>query len=672
MLSVRIDKGIVVTDLSIKAPALGKLKHLGPDSLAQAPLLLPLGWDDFRFPLTDLCQAARSPEGTQVIVCGVIQTEPSVARGKPPRTTITLADSNGATIRSTFFGDARPLKLAAGKRIAISGVVKFFNDQVWLNNPEVVEDEWVGRLRPKYPGKPKIIKPDTVRKNITNLLPTYTSQAADYLATHIERLIPVSTLMEEMGLPSVTLEKVIRVAHVPKTISAGQRAQDALGTMATFCRLGEVAQLQQPRRKWLLPVNSAIASEVARALPFTLDSGQQSAVEDILSRLGGRSSIRHIISGDVGSGKTAVFACIAAAVAHVGGRVAILAPMGVLARQSLDVIRSSWPNILCELVIGEPKSKLTEDKRTNVHSAQIVAGSTALLFQDVGSFDLIIVDEQQRFSRDQREALIRCGDEHLIEVTATCIPRSMALLKYGQWSFSRLRGDYVKKNITTEIVCAHKHKQARELIMRRIKETLAVNRQVLIIYPRREEPAGAKGAPRSVESATPVFERLFPGNVLSLDGKRTADEKVHVIEQMKQGRAQILVATSVVEVGLDIPGLQRVVVVNPERMGLSALHQIRGRVARAGGQGYMDLYAPDTLAAHSLARLEELVKTQDGFELTERDMELRGVGSLASDSDQQTGADESLLFGRPITLDMLQSASVLMESLKAAPKTTGI
>lgn len=656
-----------------ETPKLGKLKQLGPGSLSQAPLLLPVGWDDFRFPIFDLHEAAQSPEGTKVLVCGTIQLEPSVKRGKPPRTMITIADGRGNSIRATFFGDTRPLELVIGKRVAVTGVVRMFNDQPWLNNPEIVEEEWVGRLRPKYPGKHKVIKPETVRKTITSLLPEYTRQAADYLAGHIERLIPVSRLMRELGLPDVTLDKVIRVAHVPKTVSAGQRAQVALGTMATFCRLGEVSEFRPPARNWTLPVDGTMALGIAQALPYSLDPGQTSAVEDILDRMGGQSAIRHIISGDVGSGKTAVFGCVAAAVARAGGRVAIMAPMGALASQSLDAIKSAWPDLRCELVIGEPKSKLTEEKRNQVAQAQIVAGSTALLFQDVGSFDLIVIDEQQRFSRGQREALIRRGDEHLIEVTATCIPRSMALLKYGQWTFSRLRGDHVKKNITTEIVCTQKYQQqASKIIMSRVNETLSQNRQVLIIYPLREESDDARGAPRSVASATPVFERLFPGKVLSIDGNRTSDEKASVIAQMKQGKAQILVATSVVEVGLDIPGLQRVVVVNPERMGLSALHQIRGRVARAGGQGYMDLYAPDVLAPHSRTRLEELEKTQDGFELTERDMELRGVGSLASDSDQQTGADESLLFGRPITLEMLQSASTAMESLKGGMKTAGI
>jgi ATP-dependent DNA helicase RecG len=652
---------------------LGKLKQLGPATLSQVPLLLPNDWDDLRFPVEHFDAIHRVPEGTKLLVRGTIQSEPSVRFGKPPRTTIFIADECGYTIGTIFFGDTRQLGLVRGKHVSITGNARAFNNQIWLNNPEIVESEWVGRLRPKYPGKPKIIKPETVRQNVVSLLPVFIPEASRYFESHIEKLIPVPVLMAMLNLPNVTLEKVIRVAHVPRTIAAGLKAQEALGTMAAFCRLGEVARFQAPVRQSRLSVSKVMAPTIIQNLPFALDAGQHDAVRDILDRAGGSTAMRHMISGDVGSGKTAVFGCVAAAIARAGGRVAIMAPMGVLANQSLEAIKAFWPDLRCELVIGDPKAKLDHEKRDRVLSAQVVAGSTALLFQDVGTFDLVIIDEQQRFSRDQREGLIRRGDEHLIEVTATCIPRSMALLKYGQWSFSRLRGDHVTKNITTEIVCSRQYKQeAGQMIMSRVNETLANQRQVLIIYPLREDAEESSGPPRSVRAAEKIFQRMFPGQVLSIDGSRSAAEKESVIEQMKQGKARILIATSVVEVGLDIPGLQRVVVVNPERMGLSALHQIRGRVARTGGQGYMDLYAPDVLADHSRTRLEVLVETQDGFELTERDMALRGVGSLASDSDQQTGADESLLFGRPITIDMLQTASSIIESLKDSLKKADI
>jgi len=640
-----------------KGSQLGRLRQLGPKELWQVPLLLPKGWDDLRFPIEHF--GCLAPGGTEpVVVVGLIAFEPDVRFGKVPKTIVTLWDADRNPVKVSFFGDTRRLNLTKGRRIAVSGIPAEWSGQIYLNNPSIVEEAWLGRMRPIYPGKPKSIKAETVREKMLELLPKAIPEATVKLKESIEAYKPVGELMAKLGYEGVDLEKVIRAAHVPKTAQAGEKAQQILESIAAFHRVSDAARYTPPKRTKTLPVSSRDAEAFAKRLPFTLDTGQMAAIEDMVSRLAGQTPMRHMISGDVGSGKTAVFACVAAVVAKAGGRVAIMAPMGVLARQTLEKINQWWPEISSELVTGDTPG--TAEVTSRIKSAAIIAGSTALLHREVGNLDLVIVDEQQRFSRAQREGLCRQGDEHLIEATATCIPRSMALVKFGQWSFSRLSGAHVKKNITTDIVRLGASKEpVQKTIMKKIQSTLDAGREVLVIYPLREasEPDTRT---RSVDEAARKFEKLYPGMVAAISGGMKEEEKNAAIEQIQTRQKRILVGTSVIEVGVDIPGLQRVVVVNPERMGLAALHQIRGRVARAGGQGYMDLYVPDPIAPHSAKRLQALVDTQDGFRLTEMDMELRGVGDISQDSSQQSGSDETLLFGRVVTYNAIKSVEELI------------
>ncbi|KRW83728.1 helicase-related protein [Marinobacter sp. P4B1] len=634
-----------------KTNPLGKIQQLGPKELWQAPLLLPKSWDDLRFPVEHF-GLLRPGTPDPVVVIGVVAFDPDVRFGKVPRTVITLWDVDKNPIRMSFFGDTRNLGLARGQRLGVTGVLTEWSGQLWLNNPSVVEEFWLGRMRPNYPGKPKVIKAETVRSKMLELLPAAIPEAAEKLRESVEAFQPVGTIISALGYQNVDLEKVIRVAHVPKSKEAGEKAQHLLECIAAFHRVSEASRYTPPKRHQRLSVSVNDARELAARLPFTLDKEQMAAVLDMVGRLGGNTPMRHMISGDVGSGKTAVFACVAAAAAKAGARVAIMAPMGVLAAQTLERVAQWWPELSTALITGAAPDN--EQTKSKILSASILAGSTALLHRDVGELDLVIVDEQQRFSRSQREGLCRRGDEHLIEATATCIPRSMALMKFGQWSFSRLQGAHVKKNITTEIVATKQSPAlAQKKIMQKIQSTLAAGREVLVIYPLKEE-SEPDSRTRSVEEAAKKFEKLYPGMVASISGGMTEAEKNEAIEELKSRRKRILVATSVIEVGVDIPGLQRVVVVSPERMGLAALHQIRGRVARAGGQGYMDLYLPDPIADHSKKRLEALVATQDGFELTEIDMEQRGIGDISQESNQQSGSDETLLFGRVVTYEAIK------------------
>jgi ATP-dependent DNA helicase RecG len=283
--------------------------------------------------------------------------------------------------------------------------------------------------------------------------------------------------------------------------------------------------------------------------------------------------------------------------------------------------------------------------------SQIVIGTTALLHREGVKPRLVIVDEQHKFSREQREQMVGHG-VHLLEVSATCIPRSQALVQYGVMSVSRLNGCHVNKTIHTKVWTNNE----RHGLFNSIKQTVASGHKVLVIYPKRGEGDDEDGGLQSVERAAASWDRVFPNQIRVAHGGRTADENDAAIKDVSAGRACILISTTVIEVGITIPRLRHAIVVHAERFGLTTLHQLRGRLCRDGGTGHFDLYLPSPCKKDVFDRLSILEKTADGFEVAEMDMRLRGFGDLSANSDKQTGDGASFLIGRNVSVDMLEKA----------------
>ena len=432
------------------------------------------------------------------------------------------------------------------------------------------------------------------------------------------------------------------------------KAAERPGGFGTACRAGAVGKLLRniPEAVEQAPISIADWRRRAPALPYSLTSDQEKAVEEIAADLRCRRPMRRLLSGDVGTGKTVVYALAALSVIDAGGRVAIMLPGQALAQQVHREILEYWPDIA-------PVAGLYTVETDGVpDSSRLLIGTTALLFRDTGAINLLVVDEQQRFSREQREKMLSAGT-HLLEVSATCIPRTQALAKYGCLAVSQLTTCHVAKEIRTRI----RLPSDRANLFRAVKASLDRRHQILVVYPKR-----AKGSPGAAESddelpdaetAFAVWNRLFPGKVRLLHRDMDGTAKAMVLADMRHDRADILVATTVVEVGLTLPRLRRIVVVHAERFGLVTLHQLRGRVARTGGVGYCDLYLPQPVKDDVLDRLQILVDTQDGFEVAAADLRLRGFGDLATASGKQTGSDDTFLFGRPLNSDVLDS---LLES----------
>ncbi len=248
----------------------------------------------------------------------------------------------------------------------------------------------------------------------------------------------------------------------------------------------------------------------------------------------------------------------------------------------------------------------------------------------------------------------------------------MPLARYGVVKVSKLTKPHTPMDIHTRIWSAEQSKE----LGRQVFETIKNGDQVLYVYPLREadeceeeKPAGAPGRRgNELTSATEIFEKwekIYPGKVRLIHGQMADDEKTAALCDMREGRAAVLIATTVVEVGTNLPKLRRVVIVHPERHGLTTLHQIRGRVARLGGEGWCDLFLPYPLKEASMKRLQVLEETQDGFKVAEHDMRVRGVGDLSSNSSKQSGADGTFLFGRPVSIEALDA---VMEMLDKSPE----
>jgi ATP-dependent DNA helicase RecG len=639
--------------------SLGRLKSLGLSEMWQVALLLPNGWDD----LTRIVDRfdARMQRGEPVVLKGRLVTPlKHFFEGGTPRMTGKISDGAGREITFTVFGDFREVEKDLKENadcLHLFGQIDIYKDAYQLKNPDIVQEKWLGRLRPRYPGKPRVITPDTVRDRVGWALRDAIPVAAEHLAHQLNHFGSKSDLAKLAGLADWPLETILTQAHYPRSLEYGKRSQRALERLAALGII-KSAQGNHSTNKLDRPLRLGDWRKRAATISFKHTDEQELAVTEIMTDLARNVPMRRILSGDVGTGKTGVYLTAAAAVVDGLGTVVVLLPNASLAAQIARECEEWWPDMPYQLITGESREDIC---------APLVIGTTAILFRDNFIPDLVIIDEQQKMARHQREQLV--GPEtHLLEVTATCIPRTQALIRYGVVNVSRLSKNHTLKTIYTRIW------QAREgmELFREASKTLEAGDRILLVYPLREkaevadenekETPAAKKKP-DLRSAEEVFQKwcqMFPGKVRWIHGQMSNDEKKTSLDDMSSGAASVLVATTVVEVGITIPKLRRCIVVHCERHGLTTLHQLRGRLARHGGEGWFDLYLPNKVKDETMARLQVLVETTDGFKVAEHDMRLRGVGDMSKDSTRQSGADETFLFGRPVSIDALDE---MMENL---------
>ena len=620
---------------------LGHLRDFGLEHVWQACFLLPNRWEDFTQPLES---TADVRDGDSVVVAGWLCDRPSVSFAKkPPRTVIRMALQSGDLVRASFFGDVQKTigALKAGDPLILAGVAKYINEAWWIGNPKVAKQAWRGRLRPVYPGKPGRMGADLVRTRILGMLRASIPDATKWLTERLSGQGDLSALLKQINSPTPDLQELFQWAHLPPTVGQGLRAQAAIEALAAADVLATIHTHRQS-----IPVDQAFLLSTLRARslqvgPFRLTPDQCQAVKELATRLRGDVVSHSVLSGEVASGKTATYSIIAAAVADdLAARgeqaiVTIILPSQTLATQISQDIAGWFPDLSVALITG--------DTAPGTPKAQIIVGTTAVLNRDLPPTALLIIDEQHKLSTQQREQL-RGPQTHFMEVSATCIPRTMALVQYGAIGVVQLRKGHAERDITTTLWGPTDQRE----VYSGVRQTVANGDRVLVIYPSIDTDASGN-LQTSILDSLSRWEGQFPGLVRSMHSRMPVLAQTLALRELVTGRAQVLVSSTIVEVGVNIPKLRRVVVVYPDRFSANVLHQIRGRLAREGGVGHFDMLALGEIQPDTEARLNILVKHGDGFTVAEADLHQRGFGDIAIDGQRQSGLNDSFLFGRGVT-----------------------
>ncbi|MDP9491238.1 MAG: ATP-dependent DNA helicase RecG, partial [Actinomycetota bacterium] len=387
-----------------------------------------------------------------------------------------------------------------------------------------------------------------------------------------------------------------------------------------------------------------------------LTPDQESAIAEIDADLAGERPMERLLQGDVGSGKTVVALYALLRAVEAGKRGALMAPTETLAEQHFLTL-----DPLCAQ-LGVPLALLTRSVKHDVGSAQIVVGTHALIQEgvDLGDLGVAVVDEQHRFGVEQRTALTTGRRPHVLHMTATPIPRTLALTVYGDLSVTEIaKPPANRKPIETAWVTEDRSSAAYN----RLRKHLDAGRQAYVVCPLIEESETslARAAEREAERLRKGELRGY--RVGLLHGRLRPEERRAVMGQFKAAELDVLVATTVIEVGVDVPNATIMIVQEADRFGLAQLHQLRGRVGRGAEQSYCLLVsrAKVELTDAAQARLEALVRTTDGFELAEVDLELRGEGQLLG--TRQAGLSEFRFTRLRADRDLLERAREVAEEL---------
>lgn len=427
-----------------------------------------------------------------------------------------------------------------------------------------------------------------------------------------------------------SLEEFVTQLHQPTDIEKAEKALLIARKISIF-QIQDAGRIRtNPIDVPLLNINEALMNR-AKEQPEKISDGQSSALNAIRRQINEKHCSRILLNGDVGSGKTLVFLLIAAAIADCGLVSCILVPNEIVARQIHAQCVKRFGNIKSGLVTGNEKEYL---------DCQIIIGTQALLFvKDMPTIGLLIVDEQHKFSSEQRQQLIS-ANTHVIEASATPIPRSLALALFCDWTEVPIKGMPVKKNITSYIF-NNNIEENRKCVVKVVSAALKASEKVIFLYA----TVGSKES--SCIKAAERLETRFPGQVTMVHGKLKADAKNKAMEAFKSGEKPILIASTAIEVGVDVPNVTTLIINQADRFGVSQLHQIRGRLVRNGGSGHFFMMLDKEASRKTLQRLEIVRDNTDGFKLAELDMDLRGFGELLNESTTQSGNQQATFFKLP-------------------------
>lgn len=617
------------------------LERLGIERVRDLLLHVPHRYLDF----THTVAIAHADVGQEVTVVGVVD-KITLKRPRPRMQIVEMyvLDETGV-MQATFFRQPWIAEqVHVGDTVALSGKVTFAYGFKQMKAPfhEVLTSSGEGgsyaRVLPVHSVGEGITVP--WMRRIVSAAVADMGDVCDFLPAR---------LVARRGL--MTLARAVRQVHFPATMSAKEPARRRLAYDELLCLQLALLTRQRLSLSGVTPTAHVVDGPYVRALlaslPFELTVEQRQATREILADMGEAQVMNRLLLGDVGTGKTAVAAVALAAVADTGSQAAVMAPTSVLARQhaeklgpQLDAAGITWA-----LVTGAtPADKRAAScERIAEGACTVTFGTTAILSDDIAfaRLTLVIIDEQHRFGVDQRAALRRKGaGADLLTMTATPIPRTLALSVYGDVACSRITERPVPgAGVTTRSLAP----ENLDVAWTAIREAADAGHQAYVVCPLVDDtddgadlddvPEGARASSSQLHSATHTFaqlvDRRYPDLAVGLlHGRQSAAEKDEVMGRFRAGEVQVLVSTTVIEVGVDVPNATVMLVLDADRFGLATLHQLRGRVGRGSVAGTVYLACAAKRGSAARTRLDALEATSDGFELADLDLSLRHEGEV--------------------------------------------
>jgi ATP-dependent DNA helicase RecG len=603
---------------------------------------LPRRYDDLR-EMQQLGDLVWVEEGTVVsarVRIADIHVEPTFRR-RVQRTVANLADETG-TAQATWFGRRFiERRLKAGDEVVVSGKVKRFGRRLTFDNPEFqradgdAEVLHAGRIVPVYPLTAGLTSA-RLRAAIREALDKAGKHYPEYLPASIrdgERLLPIHVALEE--------------AHYPSTFEARDQALERLAFDELLAlQIGMVGRRRQRTRAAAPRIEvdeavdvairaglvAAISSKVGQAVDLTQDQG--ASIAAIRADLASDTPMLRLLQGDVGSGKTAVAAYALAAAARSGRQGALLAPTDLLARQHLATVAAllDGVGVPVTLLTGSLSAEGRRNALEQIRSgqAQAVVGTHALIQEAVEFADLamVVIDEQHRFGVEQRNQLeAKAGGQapHVLLMTATPIPRTLGQLLYADLDVSDLR---TPPEGRVPIRTGIRTPADLEGTWQRVRDEAAAGHRTFVVVPLIEEGSEDEtGAVAAESEAQRLTEVLAPLRIGLVHGRMKAADRDAEMARFRDGELDVLVGTTVVEVGVDVPEATMMIVEGADRFGLAQLHQLRGRVGRGTAESFCVLVS-DSTDEVAQARLKAVAELRDGFALAEKDFELRREGNV--------------------------------------------
>jgi ATP-dependent DNA helicase RecG len=603
----------------------GLLRKLGIHTVRDLLYHLPRRYEDTRA-VTPVAQLRPG----EVQTARVVVRNVSMRRSKERNMVLVMASlvEGADTVGAIWFNQKFLMgQLHSGMELLVSGKVQASRTGLAFRNPVFERvgagQRHVGRLAPVYP-ETEGLSSHFLRGRIEPLLP---------LADELPDRLPPSIRAAE-GLEPIAV--ALRQVHFPDDEPSRLKASERIAFEELF--LLQLAAERARRRRLstagvTVPYDVEVARAFAGALPFRLTNGQRVAAHEILTDMAAAGPMNRLLQGDVGSGKTAVAAMAALMTSRAGLQTAVMAPTEILARQHQATLTDLLaPHDLApRLLVGSTPARARREILEAVANGResLLVGTHALIEDDVAfsGLGLVVVDEQHRFGVTQRQRLRRKGalTPNFLAMTATPIPRSLQLTVYGDVNHSELREmPPGRQPVSTRVVPPQERDDAYQFI----RDQVAEGRQAFVICPLIEE-----NDKLGVRSAVAEYERLrdvvFTDlRVELLHGRMPAREKEERMARFATGEADLLVSTSVIEVGVDVPNATIMVIEGAERFGLAQLHQFRGRVGRGDHRSFCLLFQ-GSIDDEGSQRLDTVAATQSGFDLADADLRLRGAGDVA-------------------------------------------